>query len=224
MKRIVRLNAVENICPEGILGMNQYSLGKNVSLSSQNLLNCGVIASRIFAFLNAQNINDRHSLFKLKTAPRNIEVNNLLLGELLNKLREVQYFFVLSVNITFVMIFAMGGRIRKIEHITQLLKKVHLYFASLCNRIKPEVLDLVVTPAEHKKVFYSEKAVLPMKLTYRLLTIFKQEDNIQTLLAFLSNRDCEFMCEKVVYTNKETKTVEEFAPSYQMELLWEGKK
>lgn len=167
MKRIVRLNAVENICPEGILGMNQYCLHSNEGLSPQKLIICGVsFASLIFDFLNTVYINIRNRLFKLKTIPGNIRFNNLLLGELLNKLEEV--------------------------------------------------LDFLA--------FNSFQAVLPVNLTYQPLTIFNQEHRNPPLLAFLSNRDCEFMCEKVVYTYEDTKTAKELSEGSQMGLRWEGKK
>jgi hypothetical protein len=218
MKRIVRLNAVENIWPEGILGMDRYSLHPNEALSPQKLMICGVsFASPIFAFLNTLNRNNRYSLFKPKTSRRNIGFNNLLLRGSLNKLREVQYFFVLSVNITFVMIFAMRGRIREIKLFTKLFREAQLYLAAFRNRINSEVLD-VVTPTKDKT------AVLPINLTYRLLTFSNQENKLQTLLTFLSYKDCEFMCEKVVYTHEETKTATELAEGYQVKLLWEGKK
>lgn len=166
MKRIVRLNAVENICPEGILGMNQYSLHSNESLSPQKLIICGVsFASPIVDFLNTVNINIRNSLFKLKTIPLNMRFNNLLLRELLNKLGEV-------------------------------------YFLA----------------------FYSFQGVLSINLTYHSLTLFDREDRVENLLRFLTNKDCDFMCEKVVYAYEETKTASYLTEGYQMELLWEGKK
>lgn len=167
MKRIVRLNAVENICPEGILGMNQHSLHPNEDVSPQKLIICGVsLASPIFAFLNKLNTNNFNSLFKSQNIHRNIRFNNLLLPELLNKLREVVDFL----------------------------------------------------------AFYSELAVLPINLAYQPLTIFNQEDKVPTLPIFLGNRDCEFMCEKVVYTYEDTKTASYLIEDYQVELLWEGKK
>ncbi len=224
MKRIVRFNAVENICPEGILGMSQYSLHPNEGLSPQKII-CGIsCASIIFAFLNTLNINDRYCLFELKAAPQNIRFENLLLRGLSNKLREVQYFLVLSVNITFVMIFAMGGRIRKVKNVTNLFREAQLYLAKVRNGIKSEVLHQAVTPAKDKTAFYTEPAVLPINLRYWLLTIFNQEEKVQTLLTFLNYRDCEFMCEQVVYTYEETKTAKELFEGYQVELLWEGKK
>lgn len=167
MKRIVRLNAVENICPKGILGMNQYSFHPDESLFPQKLIICGVsIASPIFDFLNTVNIDIRNSLFKLLTIYQNIRFNNLLLGKLLNKLQEV--------------------------------------------------LDFLA--------FNSFRGVLPINLTYQPLTIFNQEDRVLTLLTFLSNRDCEFMREKVVYSYEDTKTATYLTEGYQMQLLWEGKK
>lgn len=166
MKRIVRLNAVENICPEGILGMNQYSLHSNEGLSPQKII-CGVnFTSPIFDFLNAVNIDIRKSLLKPKRIPVNIRLNNLLLGEFTNKLGEVVNFLAVS----------------------------------------------------------SFQGVLPINLTYQPLAIFNQEDRVPTLLTFLSNRDCEFMCEKVVYTYEDTKTATYLTEGYQMELLWEDKK
>ncbi len=180
MKRIVRLNAVENICPEGILGMNQHSLHPNESLSPQKLIICGVsLASPILVFPNTLNINNRNILFRLKTALRNIRFNSLLSSKLLNQLREVLSFLVLWVSITVVVIFAMGRKIRVREYATDFFREAQLYLVKVRNRMKFEVLHRVAT---------------------------------------------QFMCEKVVYTYKDTKTVQELAQSYQMELLWEGKK
>lgn len=181
-------------------------------------------ASIIFAFLNTLNINEGYSLFKLKAASRNIRFENLLLRELLNKLREVQYFLFLSVNITSVMIFAMGARIREIRNVPKLLREAQLYLAKVPNGIKSEVLHQAVTPAKDKTAFCAEPVVLPINFRYWLLTIFNQEEKVQTLLTFLNYRDCEFMCEQVVYTYEETKTAKELFEGYQVELLWEGKK
>ena len=166
MKRIVRLNAVENICPEGILGMNQYSWHSNEGLSPQKLIICGVsFASPIVDFLNTVNINIRNSLFKLKAIPLNIEFNNLLLRKLLNKLGELCFF-----------------------------------------------------------AFYSFQGVLSINLTYHPFTLFDLELRVANLLRFFSHRDCEFMCEKVVYIYEDRKTATELTEGYQMELLWEGNK
>ena len=224
MKRIVRFNAVENICSEGILGMNQYRLHPNEGLSPQKII-CGMsCASPIFAFLKTLNINDRYSLFKLKLVQGNIGFENLLLRGLSNKLREVQYFLVLSVNITFVVIFRMAARIREIKNLAELFREAQLYLAKVSNRIKSEVLHQVVTSAKDNTAFDASPDVLPINLRYWLLTIFNQEQKVQTLLTFLNYRDCEFMCEQVVYTYEETKTAKELFEGYQVELLWEGKK
>jgi len=266
MKRIVRLNAVENICPEGILGMNQHSLHPEESLSPQKLTISGVnFASPILAFINTLNRNNGNSLFVLKTALRNIQSLNILLLGLLNKSSEVVSFLLLSASIALAITFGMGGTREKIEQVNCssrepqlglvkarnciksefvlqkarqpikppsqiwetmspsvvknnwkaknifpfLVKMVLLfakrgmtatsYFLIAISQLYPAILGCLNT--RNKTAFYEKLTLLLMNLSLpRLLTIFNQQDKVQTLIAPLSDRDYKFMCRKVVST------------------------
>ena len=64
----------------------------------------------------------------------------------------------------------------------------------------PELVTLGWSNIKDKTAFYQKFALLAKNLRLlRLLTIFNQEDKVQTLLSFLRDRDCKFICEKVVF-------------------------
>ena len=108
MERIIRLNAVENLCLSGILEMNQHSLDAGEHCAPQKLTISGVnIASLIEAPLNTPNTKS-NTLLAFKN--RNIQFLNAFLQKLFNKPYKEFSHLVLSGRKTVVMIFAMGCR------------------------------------------------------------------------------------------------------------------
>mgnify|MGYP001795276063 CR=1 FL=1 len=81
MERIVRLNAIENLCQSGILGMNQHSLHLGEHLAFQKLSIFGMsFSSQIFAFLNTLN-QKYNTLFTCKAVIGNRGLLNVFLQE-----------------------------------------------------------------------------------------------------------------------------------------------
>ncbi|MCJ8279019.1 MAG: hypothetical protein MJK14_03500 [Rivularia sp. ALOHA_DT_140] len=195
MKRIIRLNAVENICPQGILGMNHHSLHSEEGLFPQQRTIYGVIlASLILTSLNKLNISNRNSLFGLQTTLRNIGFLVVLLWGLLNKSWNLLSYLVLLVSF----IFGMGEGAKKIESVRWFSKELKQWLLRACNWIKyefcshlyslnpvlqmsPVILD--ASSSRDKTAFYNKLAVFVINLPYQLLAIFNREDKAQTLVS-----------------------------------------
>ena len=131
-------------------------------------------------------------------------------------------YLVLKASIILMMIFAIGRRVKKIEQNTQLFKKIWLWVVEACKLILPEVLQKQVKTRD-KKAFYNKPAVSLTNLPSRQVNIFNNEDKVQIKLARIGDRDCEFMCRKVV-SIYDTRIKEKLARAYQVKLLLEGKK
>ena len=85
MERIIRSNAVKNLCHSGILGMNQHSLHPSENLAPQNITICGVsFAPSIGVSLNAPNVKC-NNLLALSAEIANTQRNGALLQGLLSQ-------------------------------------------------------------------------------------------------------------------------------------------
>ncbi|MDY6898830.1 MAG: hypothetical protein SWZ49_12225 [Cyanobacteriota bacterium] len=160
MKRIIRLNAVENICSAMLLGINQHSLHPEDSLSPQKLTISGAsFASPILAFLNTLNKNNVITLFVLNTAFENIGLLNASLPGLLNRCGEALSSLFLSARTTFVIAFEMKVR-RKIKQLGIYSNKPQLRSVKAINYVKAKF----VTPAL--------LAVHPSRQIWRVMGLF----------------------------------------------------
>ncbi len=70
------------------------------------------------------------------------------------RLKAISY-LVLKACIILMMIFATGRRVKKIEQITQLLKKIWLWVVEACKLILPEVVLQKQVKTRDKKAFYN---------------------------------------------------------------------
>ncbi|MEO1559408.1 MAG: hypothetical protein AAFS12_07160 [Cyanobacteria bacterium J06632_19] len=203
MERIVRLNAVENLWPAGILGMNQHSLHPKERLFPQKLKISGV--NFIFlAFLNALNTINANSLFTLKIAPSTLRFLGVLLRALLNKSWEVVSSLVLWVSMNFVMISASKRRAKEIRQITCFFRKTKVWVVKVSNPMEPKFL-IDTRRHEVKKYFYDNTAVSPINWSFSwLLTIFNEESKVKIPLTLLTGRVCLLMHEKAASTYEDT--------------------
>lgn len=192
MERIVRLNAIENLCQSGILGMKQHSLHPVKHLTSQKLTISGVsFVSTIKAFLNTLN-QKCNTLFMLRAAIGNTGFLSVFLQKLVNKPYQGLFHLVLWSTITFVMIFAGGGT-RQIARVTRGIRKAELWVVKTRNLRLPEVVRREQVKAKDTQAFYNKYAVWQSNLSYPQINIFNQEDKVQIKLTLLGDLDCGFM-------------------------------
>ena len=172
MKRIIRLNAVENTCPAMLLGMNQHSLHPKESLSPQKLTITGVnFASLILASLNTLNTNNVTSLFTLKIAFGNIRLFNALLPSLLLRSCEVLSSLFFSVSTTCVITFEMGVR-RKIQQLSIYLNQPQLGLVKVLNFIKAKFGLAVLLPIHPPSQFWAVMSLLMVVKSWKAKNSF----------------------------------------------------
>ena len=169
MKRIIRLNAVENICPAMLLGMNQHSLHPKESLSPQKLTITGVnFASLILASLNTLNTNNVTSLFTLNIAFGNIRLFNALLPSLLLRSCEVLSYLVFSVCL---ITFEMEAR-RKIQQLSIYLNQPQLDLVKVLNCIKAKFVLPALLPVHPPRPFWAVMSLLMVVKSWKAKNSF----------------------------------------------------
>ena len=204
MERIIRLNAVKNLCHhKGILGIHQHNLHPFEHLAPQKTVSGVSFVLLIEALLNTSNkriskaIVGYTSIKRLKSQP-------------------------LLVHITFVVIFAMGIT-GKIEWLASLPNQVWLRVVKSCKKIEPRIRQEQML-IEDKKVFYDRSTVSLTNPSFRQVNIFTLLEKVQVKLALLSQWGCEFMYEEVVSIFDTTALKKISQQCYQVELRLEGNK
>lgn len=214
MKRIIRLNAVENTCPAMLLGMNQHSLHPKESLSPQKLTIAGVsFSSLILAFLNALNINNVTTLFALNIAFENIRLFNALLPSLINRSCKVLSSLVCSVSTIFMITWEMEVR-RKIQQVRIYLNQPQLDLVKALNCIKTKFGKPPLLPFHPPRQFWGVMSLYMVIKSWKakkvavlaknlwlivLLTIFNQQEKVEALVSSLINSNYKKIYERVAY-------------------------
>lgn len=154
MKRIIRLNAVENICPVMLLGMNQHSLHPKESLSPQKLAISRVsVASPNLVFLNTLNTNSAITLSKSATTFENIHLLGSLSLRLVNRFCEILSSVVLSTSNPFLISFEMKSR-GKIEQVRVYINQLQLSLIKAVNCIQAKFVLPQLLPFHAKRRFW----------------------------------------------------------------------